>query len=162
MSKNSKKDAFLKRLATKPVAGGASDSNIHKLLRLNLKFFTHDQQHSSGFDDLTHEELKKLINKLVNFSDKSLLEWSNETAGGHKLYVNYRKFPSNTEFKHPACVPHDVEWCRFRIGSKLRLIGFVIPDNLHGTTKDDFHYDRNAFYLVFIDKEHKFYITEPR
>lgn len=162
MSKNKKKDAFIARMASEKIEGGIADSKLHKLMRFNFNFFDRNQSHASDFEELGHEELLKLINKFVNFSDKSLLEWSNETAGGHNLFVNYRNFPNPSEFKHPACVPHDVEWCRLRIGSKLRLIGFVVPPNLHGVAKDNFYYDKNTFYLVFIDKEHKFYMTEKR
>jgi hypothetical protein len=162
MSRNKKKDAFIARITTETIEGGITDSSIHKLMRFNLNFFNRDQEYASDFDELDHEELLKLINKFANFSGKSLLDWSNETAGGHNLFVNYRKFPRPSEFQHPACVPHDVEWCRFRIGSKLRLIGFVVPSSLHGVAKEGFCYDKNTFYVVFIDKQHKFYMTEKR
>ncbi|WP_058976147.1 hypothetical protein [Pseudomonas syringae] len=162
MSKNKRKDAFIAKVSVAKIEGGIADSNIHKLMNFNLNFFNRDQPHTSDFDKLEGGELLKLVNKLVNFSDKSLIGWSYETAGGHNLFVNYRTFPSPSGFRHPACVPHDVEWCRFRIGSKLRLIGFVIPNSFHGVMKDGFCYDKNTFYVVFIDKEHKFYMTEER
>jgi hypothetical protein len=162
MSKNKKKDAFIAKISTEKIEGGITDSNIHKLMNFNLNFFNREQAHASDFDQLDHAELLKLINKFVHFSDKSLFDWSCETAGGHSLFVNYRKFPKPSEFKHPACVPHDVEWCRFRIGSKLRLIGFVVPNSFHGMMKEGFCYDKNTFYVVFVDKEHKFYMTEKR
>lgn len=162
MRSNSKKDAFLKKFSEGNVEGGIDCSNIHKLMRINFNFFTSDQGPASSFDDLDKDELVKLLAKFINFSDKSLLDWSNETAGGHSLYVNYRRFPRNTDFKHPLSVPYDVCWSRFRVGSKLRVVGFVVPDSFHGVNKDGFLYDKNTFYVVFIDKEHRFYKTEKR
>lgn len=162
MSTNKRKDAFIARVTTENIEGGIADSRVHNLMRFNLNFFNRDQTHACDFEQLDRDELLKLINKFVHFSDKSLVDWSFEKAGKHNLFVNYRKFPRPSEFQHPACVPHDVEWCRFRIGSKLRLVGFVVPNSFHGLTKEGFCYDKNTFYVVFIDKEHKFYMTERR
>lgn len=140
-------------------------SELFKLTKINLKYFESSQAYSSALEDLTHEELLKIFNKLISFSDKSLVDWSRENAGGGGLtvYSRYGDFPKNSDFTHPKHVPHDVQWCRFRLGNKFRLIGFVISDDLHGKRKDpgDFIYDKNTFYLVFVDKEHKFYKTEP-
>ncbi|WP_053189482.1 hypothetical protein [Pseudomonas thivervalensis] len=159
---NKRKAAYLAKKAEENTEGGIADSNVHKLMRFNFYFFNRDQPYASDFTDLDHDELQKLINKFAYFSESSLFKWANETAGKNNVFVNYRRFPKPSEFQHPACVPHDVEWCRFRIGSRLRLIGFIVPNSYHGTMKDDFVFDKNTFYLVFIDKEHKFYKTEPR
>ncbi len=81
-----------------------------------------------------------------------------------KTLAYYQSFPKKSNFKFPPHVPHDVIWSIFRLGSKVRLIGFVIPEKLSGKTIEDeagkFVLDCNTFYVVFLDKDHKFYITE--
>jgi len=65
-------------------------------------------------------------------------------------------------FTHPHYVPADAHWARFRLGNKVRLVGFVISkDAIKSLTEDEQKkYDHNTFYVVFLDREHKFYKTE--
>ncbi|WP_191831309.1 hypothetical protein [Pseudomonas fluorescens] len=158
MTTNKRKEAFLKKIPTTDI----ENSGILKYSKINFKFFDVDQEPSSSFDDLSEIEAKSLLKKLHSFSGKSLNEWAQENAGGNglKVYARYNDFPKNSDFTHPPHVPHDALWGRFRLGNKYRLVGFVIPDLLHGEGKSGFHYDKNTFYVVFIDKEHRFYKTE--
>lgn len=158
MSVNHKKLAFLKRV----IKTDMETCGILKFMKFNFKFFDSEQEHGSSFDDLTDEEAKKLLKKLVSFSGKSLTEWAAENAGGKGLtvYSLYGDFPKPSGFKHPVHVPHDAVWGRFRLGNKYRLVGFVIPEAFSLVNKDGFCYEKNTFYIVFIDKEHKFYQTE--
>jgi len=158
MTVNHKKAAFLKKIPRTEV----ESCGILKFMKFNFNFFDKEQKHGSSFEDLTEDETKNLLNKIVNFSGKSLNEWAQENAGGNGLtvYARYNDFPKNSDFEHPVHVPHDALWGRFRLGNKYRLAGFVIPDALSGTCKDGFCYERNTFYVVFIDKNHRFYKTE--
>lgn len=158
MSVNNKKAAFLKRVIKTDV----ESSGILKFMKFNFKFFDAEQEHGSSFDDLTNEDAKKLLKKIVSFSGKSLNEWATENAGGNGLtvYARYGDFPKPSGFKHPPHVPHEAVWGRFRLGNKYRLVGFVIPDSLNMVCKESYCYEKNTFYVVFIDKEHKFYLTE--
>ncbi|MDU8571810.1 hypothetical protein RYA98_05645 [Pseudomonas syringae] len=158
MSINHRKTAFLKKIPTTDI----ETCGILKFMKFNFKFFDAEQEYGSSFDDLSEEEAKKLLKKLVSFSGKSLNEWRTENAGGNGLtvYARYGDFPKPSGFKHPTHVPHDALWGRFRLGNKYRLVGFVITDVLHGTFREGSCYDKNTFYVVFIDKEHNFYQTE--
>jgi len=108
-----------------------------------------------------------LLNKLKNYSEDSLDRWQKENIGkgiGHVLEI-YGKFPNkNTDFTEPPSIPMQAKWGRFRLGSSVRLVGFVIPeeyhDKEHSRTKRKF--DKNTFYVVFLDKNHKFYKTENK
>lgn len=59
----------------------------------------------------------------------------------------YEGFPpkNKTVYTHPEQVPPDAEWARIHVDGKHCLIGHVI---------------NNTFYLVFLDPEHKFWISE--
>ena len=159
MSINHRKAAFLQTVPKTEI----ESCGLMKFMKFNFKFFDSAQEHGSSFDDLSVEEAKKLLKKLVSFSGKSLNEWSTENAGGNGLtvYSRYGDFPKSSDFKHPTHVPHDAMWGRFRLGNKYRLVGFVITDILNNICKDGFCYEKNTFYVVFIDKEHKFYKKEP-
>jgi hypothetical protein len=88
--------------------------------------------------------------------------------GGLTVLAYYDNFPSRSDFKHPPHVPHDVTWARFRLGSKVRLIGFVLSEDVCrakskvATEGHVYPYDPNTFYVVFLDKDHKFYISEEK
>lgn len=61
----------------------------------------------------------------------------------------------------PKIVPIDAKWGRFRFNSKKRLVGFIVPkDEIHPQT--NYRFDKNTFYVVFLDKNHEFYTTEKK
>lgn len=103
----------------------------------------------------------EIIKKVKEFSREPLEYWKNS---GSKPLVIYGDFPKDSDFKHPSFVPHDVLWGRFRLGNKIRIAGFVVPDCLHGKEvtngKSSYILDRNVFYVVFLDKDHRFYKVE--
>jgi len=136
--------------------------------KFNFSYFTSDQKATQDFADWTKDKLiTALCNKLKDYSEKSLKEWSRTPIGkgtGKKrkrgnVFEVYGKFPKNSDFTEPRCIPHQANWARFRMQSKVRLIGFIIPEEF----KDDYHpktdvkFDCNTFYIVFLDKDHKFY-----
>ena len=73
----------------------------------------------------------------------------------------YDRYPAKSEFIEPKTVPHQARWARFRLEGKVRLIGFVLPNDYDGQehvgTKRRF--DCNTFYVVFLDQNHLFYKT---
>lgn len=86
---------------------------------------------------------------------------------GIKSFAEYGDFPKKSDFKHPNYVPHDVRWARFRMDGAFRLVGFLVPKELHNKCKKDkeneeYLFDRNTFYVVFLDKDHRFYKAEDK
>ena len=135
--------------------------------KFNFHYFTL-QKAGQDFQDWNHQKLIKLLNKLKNYNENSLAYWQKGPIGkgsGHVLEI-YGNFPQkqNTDFISPKSIPLDVRWGRFRLDSASRLVGFVVPDKLHNT----FHsatgeiFDKNTFYIVFLDKDHKFYKMEKK
>ncbi len=106
----------------------------------------------------------KLLNKLKDYTRESLDYWTHQRVGGGGLKVleEYKDFPRNSDFIHPKHIPHQASWARFRLEQRVRLVGFMIPNEYEGkeVVKYGMKYSRNIFYVVFLDKDHRFYKTE--
>lgn len=157
-----KKQSFL---SSRPQSS-IETSNIEARCKFNFSYFDESQVAGQNIIDWAKGDgicsLENLFKKLVEFTKEPLDYWKNERAGGGGLKIMevYGKFPSKSDFYHPPHVPHDVSWARFRLGNKVRLIGFVLPKSLK--TNDEKNFDKNTFYVVFLDGEHKFYKTESK
>lgn len=159
--KNHLKKSFLDQFPRTSLAS----SDIREKCKFNLSYFENTQADGSSFEILDAPTLADILSKTQAFSCNHLGYWRNKRCGGGglKIYADYDAFPLNSTFKFPKGVPHDVKWGRFRLDNLTRLVGFTIPNNIK-PPKESEHipFDHNAFYLVFIDLEHKFYITEDR
>lgn len=155
--KNKLKDKALDKLDRASLEDEDSDLTIR--CKFNFSYFDYSQPAGQNFSDISHNQLQDLLNSMKEFSRCSLEYWENQST-----LVIYNHFPVKTEFTHPKHVPHQARWGRFRLGNKLRLVGFRIPSNLHKTlnknTKE--FYDKNTFYVVFIDQNHLFWKTEKK
>lgn len=156
---NTKKASFL---ASIPKISLNSESNdLAKRSKFNFSYFVNDDKSGQDFIDWNNEELVKLLEKLKEYSKFPLNHWKTQYVGKYSVFVNYGAFPKNTEFTEPKHIPLEVEWCRFHLENKPRLIGFVVPDSYDDEIQESngFRFDKNTFYVVFLDKEHLFYKT---
>ncbi|MBN1970948.1 MAG: hypothetical protein JXR48_15020 [Candidatus Delongbacteria bacterium] len=161
--KNSKKDQFLDSI---PVASLDLDNDdITARMKFNFSYFDESQEIGLNITSLSKVHSNKLFKKIKEYSRESLEYWKNIKIGSGKhkksVYINYVDFPKNSDFKHPKYIPHQVEWGRFRLESDFRLVGFVVPDSYEGKFKKNTNkrFDTNTFYVVFLDHEHRFYLT---
>jgi len=157
---NNKRASFL---ASIPKISLNSDTNdLAQRCKFNFSYFVNDDDAGQDFKDWTHDELAKLLEKLKEYSKFPLSHWKHQKVGNYPVFVNYGNFPSTkTDFIEPKHIPLEVEWCRIHLENKPRLIGFVVPDSYHDELQESngFSFDKNTFYVVFLDKEHKFYKT---
>jgi hypothetical protein len=152
--KNTHKANFLKEFPEKSL----DDSNDDLSSRCKFNFSYFDAQAAGqDFCGWGHPELTDLLEKLREYSRKPLEYWTQQS-----VLVIYNQFPAKSEFKHPKHVPHQVRWGRFRIKQSVRLVGFVLPTQYHGRTHPNtgVAWDCNVFYVVFLDADHKFWVTE--
>ncbi|MFS1444507.1 MULTISPECIES: hypothetical protein [unclassified Vibrio] len=148
------------------------DSNIENRCKFNFSYLT-IKDGSQSFEDWNqcagNSKLVKLMDKIKDFTKESLLHWEREKVGKgrrggkgkrqHYLEV-YGEFPKKSAFKHPAHVPENVSWARFRIDCDTRLAGFVISQEIaNECRKQGKNLDANTFYVVFLDEDHQFYQT---
>jgi hypothetical protein len=158
---NTKKDAHLSSFPT--VSIEAPDDELTQRCKFNFHYMDFSQLAGQKFEDWTNEQLIKMLNKLNNYCTQPLKYWLTQAQRvgkrSHNVLEVYGDFPLKSEFKHPKHVPCEVKWARFRMENLVRIIGFVIPDEFNqrkheGTNK---MFDCNTFYVVFLDKNHKFY-----
>ena len=142
-------------------APGSLLSDIAGRSKFNFSYFDPSQDAGQDFREWTHSQLYKLLDKLKHYSRHSLKHWKTTAHQGKQNTLEiYGSFPNRSlsDFVHPRHVPHDVEWGRFRLEGTVRLIGFVIPDSLSDKKdKDGNRFCTNTFYVVFLDKDHRFY-----
>jgi len=87
--------------------------------------------------------------KILSKMNSTLLEYCKNPI--HKQFGDkfkeYGEFPKKSGFKYPKNVDEDVIWSALHITGKNVLGGFI---------------SGNTFFVVFLDKEHKFWITEKK
>ncbi|KPG78927.1 hypothetical protein AEQ63_23895 [Pseudomonas sp. RIT-PI-o] len=146
---------------------GHEENDISSRLKFNFSYFNPE---SPGYDfnNLKKEALADFYTKLRVYSREPLTHWMLETIGkgsGH-VYENYVNFPDNSDFDNPDHVPKGVEWGRFRMDYETRLVGFIVPQNCHGKVikykGKNYYLDCNVFYAVFLDMDHRFYLTKKK
>lgn len=151
---NQKKDNRLHNFPKDSIE--TSVKQIKGLLSFSFKYL--DSTQGQNFSELSPEQFAKLIEKLKWYSGESRSHWEAERIGNKngRVLTVYDEFPRKTEFSHPAHVPADVKWSRFRLEGDMRLIGFVIDKS----DIETFKLNPDVFYVVFLDLYHKFYISD--
>lgn len=83
--------------------------------------------------------LADFLTKMVELNNKNRI-----VACQEKCIEIYRSFPPKSDFKAPAYIEGDVVWGTIQDvgGQKRRVAGYMID---------------NVFYVVFLDKNHKFW-----
>ena len=112
-----------------------------------------------SFKDLDQTQPKKSPETLGVWSDKDLLpklferlmhlaKLTRSEAVNGKHIEQYGQFPDKdkTEFSIPSHVPLGANWSVIkRLGGRIRVAGYLIE---------------NTFYIVFLDSEHKFFLSK--
>jgi hypothetical protein len=128
----------------KSIMAGASEKEIYdQEFLLSFKHLDRIQgQRLSDWDDIGI--LSQAIETLWGYCGESLVSQSN-----NKKFTIYGDFPpkDKTDFTHPKHVPEDARWARIHITGKICVIGHVV---------------RNIFNVVFLDMEHRFWISEKK
>ena len=136
--------------------------DITNRCKFNFSYFDDSQKAGQSFDQWSQTEISTLLKKFKQYSRESLEHWTRTPIGrkSGKVLAIYGTFPEASEFKWPPHIPHQVRWARFRLDYSGRLVGFVIPESFHDKIHDKtgLRFDKNTFYIVFLDKDHKFYI----
>lgn len=138
------------------------ENDLTARCKFNFSYFDSSQDAGQNFSDLTRKQLFDLLGKLKDFTKKPLEYWLTQRSGSGLTI--YGEFPTKSDFVRPKHVPHQVQWGRFRLGSKIRLVGFIIPKERHRTPhqKTGEFFDSNTFYVVFFDRDHRFWPTEEK
>ena len=156
---NSKKSRFLTNLPELLLE--SKDCDIRRRSKFNFSYFDESQEPGGKLTEMSKEDLRKLFQKMKEFTRETLKEWKTRRIGSgrNKVLEVYGNFPNNSDFFHPKHVPADVHWARFRLDQMTRLVGFVIPEGMCSSISrdNDYLFDSNSFYVVFLDLNHRFY-----
>lgn len=137
--KEKKESAYKRNLKQIETKQGKKDP----LIVLSFKNFDINQNQS--FDDWEAEQLLSVaINKLRALCQYTIPQATN--AGMLKIYTKV-PFPPESGFEHPKHIPPDIDWCSMHIGNKPCVIGY---------------FEDNIFQIVFLDKEHEFWISKKK
>ena len=160
--KNTKRESFLSNIPTASISD--KSDTLTAGCKFNFKYYDSSQDAGQRYEDWTNDQLVKLLNKLKHYCEKPLQHWQTQPIGKKSQHVLeiYGDFPRKSDFEHPKHVPHQARWARFRMESSVRLIGFVLPDEVNGKIHEgtEMRFDCNTFYVVFLDKDHRFYKTK--
>jgi len=118
-------------------------SEPKKLMVFSFKDF--DPTQGQNFEEWEQEKiLSILMTRLREISSFSITE-----AQQNGILTVYGDFPIKTDFIHPKHIPQGVNWARIEIKGKqkIRIAGYI---------------EDNVFYIVFLDKDHRFWITEKK
>lgn len=110
-----------------------------------LSFRDYDRNQGQTFKEWEDEDLLALaISKLQAVCGLTRIE-----ATRQQIIKEYSKgeFPPNSDFHHPKHIPDDIAWCSMHIQGKECVIGY---------------FEDNIFNIVFLDKDHRFWITEKK
>jgi hypothetical protein len=121
-------------------AGQAKKADIDPTATLALCLKHLDPNQAQSFEQWESEGLlSKMLRKFKGYSGTHYLECFNST------FKPYKQFPPNSEFRHPRHVPLDADWYVMHIEGEPCIAGHMV---------------KNIFYLVFLDKEHKFWPSD--
>jgi hypothetical protein len=156
---NSRKESFLASFSDYQIKD--IEEKLQENICFNFQFFDNSQKVGQDFKHWDHAQLYSLLDKLKEYSKKTPLQLQNMKIGGGKKGKNnsileiYVNFPVNSDFVHPKYIPSDVEWARFRLDNRMRLIGFLVRNEVC----QKLAVRKTIFYVVFLDRDHRFYKT---
>jgi len=110
-----------------------------------LSFKDFDRNQGQSFEDWEHDDLLALaVNRL-----REVCQLTVGQATAQQIIKPYTKvgFPQESNFIYPKHILPDVIWCTMHIQGKECVIGY---------------FDDNIFYIVFLDKNHEFWITKKK
>ena len=115
----------------------------HENFKVSFQYLDTSQKYGSGFKDWQKAGLlSQLLDVFQGYCSRPLLA----QVDGSKFTI-YGGFPpkKQTLFDHPPFVPEDAKWARIHITGSAVVVGHIVAD---------------TFYVVFLDKTHKFWLTK--
>jgi len=133
-------------------------SNNKKNILCNMSSRNYDGKINFSFKDLdisqhnkenfqTWEQENLLLSLLNRIKEITCLDI--EEAKKQKIIKVYPSFPpsSKTKYKVPSYLSEELQWCVAHIQGKEVIAGHLIE---------------NTFYIVFLDKEHHFWVSSKK
>lgn len=135
--RSQKKKSLLAGLSNLP---DSIDKEENKCFLLSFKYL--DKNQGQSFSLWERENiLAKALETLSGYCKKTL------QSQYSKSFTLYGDFPpkNKTDYQFPKHVPRDAKWARIHVQGKECIAG---------------HIHHNVFYVVFLDKDHRFWISD--
>ena len=133
-----------KKVCTKVIdKASVNDEGRIANFKVSFQYLDTTQKYASSFKDWQKcGLLSKAMDVLQGYSCSPL----RSQIDGVKFSV-YDSFPpeEKTMFVYPKNVPEDAHWARIHVNGPAVIIGHIV---------------RDTFYVVFLDKTHKFFLTK--
>lgn len=137
---SSKRNSSLVRGMSNSKTASINSQNTEEDFLISFRYM--DRNQGQTLDEWQEDGiLARAIDKLRNYCCGPL-----KSHVGNGLVV-YGNFPKESEFEQPDHVPEDAEWARIHITGTQVVAGYV---------------NKNVFNVVFLDKNHGFYITKKK
>ncbi|MDM8565306.1 hypothetical protein QUF74_06595 [Candidatus Halobeggiatoa sp. HSG11] len=121
-------------------------SSIRELLTFNFKDVDETQPKKSPQTFKLWDGENILASLLERIKDLSKL--TRDEAINQQQIKIYGDFPVKTDFAHPSYIDKHVAWGVIEgIDGKKRVAGYIVE---------------NTFYIVFLDKEHQFWLSKKK
>lgn len=138
-----KQESFLQSVLKAKKQSSVNDPERLGNFQISLQYYNDDQP-STGTLRIWQAEgiLADAIEVLSGYCKRPL----REQIDGEKFSL-YQGFPTpdKTDFTFPQNVPEDAHWARIHVKGKPVIIGHVVD---------------NTFFIVFLDKDHRFWLTK--
>lgn len=124
---------------TKDLQGNKIDSKDLMFVSFQL-FFDQDTDYCQSLSNWESEGLLSQMNI-------ALIQLCKETNANPQRVKKYRSYPEKSKTGFPECpsnLSKSANWSSLRLSGKVRIIGIM---------------DRNIFYVVYLDKNHLFYLS---
>lgn len=104
-----------------------------------------DRNQGQSFSEWEDDKLLALaLDKLSQLSQLTIAQAQQQQI--LKIYTKV-DFPPKSKFKYPKIIKEGVLWASFHVQGKECIIG---------------HIEEDIFHIVFLDKEHEFWISDKR
>lgn len=142
---NKRKKGVLIDAATSKKRQTISNDNIssHENFKVSFQHLDTTQTYGSSFKDWQKVGLlSKMLEVLQGYCCSTLISQANTDK-----FTVYGGFPpkEKTMFDYPKNVQEDAMWARIHITGRAVIIGHIV---------------HNTFYVVFLDKTHKFWLSQ--
>lgn len=138
-----KQKSFIQTVLEQKKNRSVNDSELTGNFQISLQYYNDDQPSKETLLDWQNDGLlAKALDVLKGYCQRPL----HEQIDGDK-FAMYNEFPpkDKTDFSFPKNVPEDAHWARIHVNGRSVIVGHVV---------------NNTFFIVFLDKNHRFWLTK--
>lgn len=138
-----KQKSFIQTVLEQKKNRSVNDSELTGNFQISLQYYNDDQPSKETLLDWQNDGLlAKALDVLKGYCQRPL----QEQIDGDK-FAMYNEFPpkDKTDFSFPKNVPEDAHWARIHVNGRSVIVGHVV---------------NNTFFIVFLDKNHRFWLTK--